>query len=99
MEILEKKYIVEMPNGERWAVPVSVIAENRAKHYAHEFDGDVTKSIMEDTAPLFTDDDYEIEDWAKNNMNWVDVMGSATLLTTGNTDYQEGWCNGEAEVL
>lgn len=99
MEILQRKYVVQMPNGERWAVPVEVIAEHRAKHYAHEFDGDVTKSVMEDTAPLFSEDYYEIKDWARNNMNWADVESSATLLSTNQVDYQDGWINGDVEVL
>ena len=99
MEILNKTYVIKFPGGEKWAVPISAIAEHRAKLYADEFGGDITKSVMEDTAPLFDGDHYEIEDWAKNNMNWVDVMGVAKLLTTGITDYQDGWVNGEAEVL
>lgn len=100
MSILEKEYVVTMENGEKWSIPVSVIAQDRATYYAaRDFGGDVGKSLKEDTAPLFSDDDYEIEDWAKNNMNWSDVEKHATLKEKGNTDYQEGWMNGEVEVL
>ncbi len=42
------KYLrVNMPDGSKWDVPVSVIAQNRAAEYAHEFDGDVQKSLDE----------------------------------------------------
>lgn len=99
MEILAKHYVVTMPNGEKWSLPVNVIAEHRAKHYAHEFDGDVEKSLKEDTAPLFEYDYYEIKDWARNNMNWSDVESSVTLISTNQVDYQDGWINGDAEVL
>jgi len=100
MHILAKHYVVEMPNGEKWSVPVNVIAMNRAKHYAKEdYDGDVEKSLRDDTAPLFADDEYEIEDWAKNNMNWSDVESSATLMGENKCDFQEGWVNGDIEIL
>lgn len=99
MEILSKKYVVTFENGERWSIPVNVIAMDRAKYYAKEFDGDINKSLEEDTAPLFEDDEYEIEDWAKNNMNWSDVEHSATRIESGDFDYQDAWCNSEAEIL
>ena len=98
MSILLKNYVVEMQNGEKWAIPVSVIAEHRAKHYAHEFENNLGDSLKEDTVPLFESDDFEIEDWAKNNMNWSDVKEKAILLSS-ETDYQDGWVNGEVEIL
>jgi hypothetical protein len=90
-----KKYmIVERPDLTRWKVPVEIIARNRAEYYAHEFDGDIERSLAEDTIPLFTDT-YEIEDWAANNMNWRDVAKHAVMVSGGDVDYQEGWVNGE----
>ncbi|ABA87791.1 hypothetical protein Pcar_0531 [Syntrophotalea carbinolica DSM 2380] len=99
MSILAKHYVTTMPNGEKWSVPVNVIAIDRAEYYASQFGGDVDRSLREDTEPLFESDTYEIEDWAKNNMNWSDVEASATLAEKGTCDYQEGWVNGDAEVL
>jgi hypothetical protein len=90
---------VNMPDGSKWDVPVSVIAKNRAEYYAHEFDGDVIRSMQEDTLPLFDADHYEIEDWAANNMNWRDVERVATMAIHGEIDYQEGWVNGGKQVL
>jgi hypothetical protein len=90
-----KVLIVTMSDSTRWAVPVDVIARNRAAHYAHEFDGDVERSLNEDTLPLFAVDDYEIEDWAKNNMNWSDVMGSAWRVESPSKEalYEDDWPN------
>lgn len=95
------QYEVEMPDGSRWRIPVEVIARNRATHYAHEFDGDVERSLNEDTGPLFESDDYEIEDWAANNMNWADVQAAAVRVADPRTqeNYQEGWVNGEKRVI
>jgi hypothetical protein len=87
-----------MPDGSKWAVPVSIIAGYRAKHYAHEFGGDIERSLNEDTGPLFDADRFEIEDWAQNNMNWDDVKPYAVRIEGAKCDYQEGWSNGEHEI-
>jgi hypothetical protein len=90
-----------MPDGSKWDIPVNVIALDRAKYYARkEFDGDIDRSLAEDTNPLFESDDYEIEDWAANNMNWSDVEEFATKVNDKEeVNYQEGWVNGEKEVV
>lgn len=94
---------ITMPDGSKYDVPVEIIARNRAKHYADkEFDGDIERSLAEDTMPLFQSDDYEIHDWAANNMNWSDVKDHATLASLpedGDESRQEGWVNGEYEVI
>lgn len=98
---MKKRLIVTMPDGSRWGVPVDIIARDRAKHYAKEFDGDVERSLAEDTVPLFESDDFEIIDWAANNMNWSDVKDHAGRMahSTPEPDYQEGWVNGDKEVV
>lgn len=93
-------YVVQMPDGSRWAVPLMVIAHHRATHYANEFGDDLERSLTEDTLPLFAADSYEVKDWAANNMNWSDVVSVATQIEApGETDYQEGWMNGESYVV
>jgi hypothetical protein len=64
-----------------------------------EYDGDVEKSLADDTMLLFESDDYEIKDLAANNMNWVDVQADAVLLEDGDCDFQEGWVNGDKSVI
>jgi len=101
---MKDKYLrVTMPDGTKWDVPVMVIAENRAKYYAKaddEFGGSFKRSLNEDTLPLFKEDDYEIKDWAAGNMDWDDVSHAAVKVTgTPEPDYQEGWVNGEKEVI
>jgi hypothetical protein len=91
-----------MPDGSIWRVPVEVIARDRATHYAREFGGDIERSLQEDTIPLFETDDYEIEDWAANNMLWEDVQQHAYRVadpTPPEINYQEGWTNGEKRVV
>lgn len=98
---MPKMLRVTMPDGSRWDVPVDVIARNRAAYYADRLHGgDIEKSLTEDTLPLFESDDYEIEDWAANNMDWSDVQAHARMVEpAADADYQEGWVNGEKEVV
>lgn len=97
---MNKALDVTMSDGSRWRVPVDVIAHNRAEHYAHEYGGDVDRSLNEDTIPLFESDDYEIQDWAANNMNWEDVSAHAVQIAEpGAVDYQEGWVNGDKRIV
>lgn len=97
---MNRRYLsVTQSDGSKWGVPVDLIARNRAAHYAHEFDGDVEKSLAEDTGPLFEHDSYSVEDWAANNMNWSDFDGHQVKLADAPPlDFQEAWINGEKEV-
>ncbi len=100
---LFKKFIfIDMPDCLTYCIPVEVIARNRAKYYAHEYDGDVIQSLIDDTIPLFLEDDYEIKDWAKNNMNWKEVEKFAVIVgkpDIDDYDYQDTWVNGEFKIL
>lgn len=90
------KYMtVEMPDGSKWGVPVEMIARNRAAHYASEFDGDVERSLADDTIPMFESSSYEIEDWAANQMDWSDFDGHQVKLADAPApDFQEAWMSG-----
>lgn len=93
-----KKYMtIRMPDNSVWAVPVMVIAENRAKFYADDFNGHLERSLAEDTIPLFEECPAEIQDWAGNNMNWDEVADMAVKVKTPKhpVDFQEGWANGD----
>ena len=95
------KYLaVTQRDGSVWAVPVSVIAKNRAAHYAPEFGGDVDRSLQEDTMPLFDLDSYEIEDWAVNQMDWSNFGNTCYQMTPAVApDFQEAWMSGKKEVI
>jgi len=105
MSIENNHLRVTMPDGSKWDVPVTVIARHRAEHYAtdEDFGGDVEKSLKEDTIPLFECDDYDITDWAANNMNWEDVVENAVKFSDqdpmSDENFQEGWVNGEKEIV
>lgn len=96
--------VTTMPDGSKWGVDIAEIARNRAEYYAHEFrltDTDdvesIQRSLSEDTLPLFKSSSAEIIDWAENNMNWEDFKEHYLIQNHTETNYQEGWMNGEKE--
>ncbi len=93
-------YVVEMPDGSEWGVPLNVIACSRAEYYADAYGGDVYRSLVEDTLPLFKTNPHEIFDWASNNMDWSDVQPYAQLIKPAPAlDFQDGWVNGMHRVV
>lgn len=99
--LFQKHIFINMPDGLTYAVPVELVARNRAEYYAHkEYGGDIAKSLTEDTLPLFIDDNREILDWAINNMNWSEVEQDAIVVErkTSKDESQEHWVNGEHEI-
>jgi hypothetical protein len=96
----ELAFHIEMAPGHVYAVPLMAIALDRARNYADEFEGDVQRSLAEDTLPLFASDLYEAEDWRGNNMNWADVKEVAVRVETKSKhiDFDEGWINGRVGI-
>lgn len=91
-------YVVEMPDGSEWGVPVRLIIKNRAQYYHKQCPKEFPtfeSAIQNSTEEL--SDIREIRDWASNNMDWDDVKHEAELLKSppcNDVDYQEGWTNG-----
>lgn len=90
-----------MPDGTTWAVDTEDVVVSRADHYKSEFGGDITRSMEEDTVPLFEESEYEIEDWAYNNMNWSDFknprkIANAPPLTE--KDFIAAWSSADKEL-
>lgn len=101
-----KKYLrVTMPDLSTWDVPAQIIAENRARYYAKRASGEESgaeyEKVHEAELACGLHDDDEILDWAANNMNWSDVEAYAVRLELPavKVDYQEGWVNGERQIV
>ena len=98
-KIKEWRLEIEMPDGSTWAIPVSVVAIDRATYYVKEGEyKTLQESLDDDTLPLFIDNEYDIHDWAANNMNWSDVKRRAVKIKDPDVDYQDGWMNGEYKI-
>ena len=81
---MPKALVITFPNGDRFGVPIDVIARSRAAYYADEYGGDIGRSLAEDTLPLFDADPGEVIEWAAWEMNWSDV--SARRLPAPESD-------------
>jgi hypothetical protein len=96
MKDLPRYFTVKQTDGSIWGVPFEIIARNRAEFYASEFDGDVERSLQEDTLPLFLAHPGQIADWATNQMDWSDFDGHQVQLSPPEpVDFKEGWLSGE----
>lgn len=104
---MTKKMIrVTMGDGTRWDVPVDVVATSYATYYAnkdcppalspkHKWDDAFAEEFT-----FARENDFAALDWAANNMNWNDVARHAVRVNPSRpADYQEGWVNGEKEVV
>jgi hypothetical protein len=67
---------VTVRDGREYIIPVSVIADIRAKYYT-EKDSDTT---YEDEFNHVMEDDYEAIDWYRNNMNPDEVLDHVRLI-------------------
>jgi len=97
------KYLrVTMTDGSEWDVPIDIIAKNAAEYYAeyHNDEFDSVDSALQMIIDWWCSDDYEIIDWAANNMNWSDVKDHAEKVKEVVIDWQvDGWINGNKEII
>jgi hypothetical protein len=94
---------VTMPDGARYDVPVGFVAAHIAAEFAAEKGPKGTPEYDSEfeliEAETLQDND-QLLDWAANNMNWSDVADIAIQVESPpEIDYQDGWVNGEKEVV
>lgn len=89
-DLYNKNIHVTFPNDEIWAITVKEIADNKAEYYAG-VDGVTKDEALKEVLELFESDDYEIEDWAINNMNFSDFE-NVTPVKESSYDLDNGWC-------
>lgn len=72
----EKAIYIRLADGEEWAIPLRVVAEDRAKYYA-EKDKETT---FEEEFKFCMEDSYEGIDWFQNNMSCKDFKEHFVLI-------------------
>lgn len=81
---------ITMPAGQVYEIAASIIASNRAAamQAMHPDEFPTPEAALEDTVGLF-EDDFSVEDWARNNMNWSDLEPHVRLVrfTPPETDH------------
>lgn len=87
---------VKFENGLTYQVPTSIIVQDRAACY-HERDKDEFPTIedaIKDSEELFAGDAFQIEDWARNNMNWEGEIKPHSKVI-GHEPIAEDWMTAE----
>lgn len=59
------------------------------------------RSLAEDTLPLFVGDEFEIYDWARNEMNWEDVRDHAVFvgMRDKKVNFIQEWMDADVEII
>lgn len=104
---MTKKMIrVTMGDGSKWDVPMEVVSRSYATYWANRDHPPATspRHKWDDAFARFFEyamaDEHSGLDWAVNNMDWNDVARHAVRVNPSRPeDYQEGWVNGEKEVV
>ena len=95
----EKCLRVRFSNGDLFAVPARIIAEDRANYYA-DLDGyELHSNEWHAEIILALNDEFEIEDWAGNNMDWRDLEPYAEKLSEDEFDYEDQWQDVDIEMI
>lgn len=96
---MEKYLKIRFPNGDLFVIPARIIADNRAKYYS-TIDGYDKGSIeWEEEIQNALNDEFEIYDWAGNNMNWADLVPYAKKIEDlSDYDYEDEWSEAKIEI-
>lgn len=90
-----------------WEVPAEVIACHRAHYYAQRDaergEGDYESNFADEKRYALSQN-YELKDWAANNMDWSDVKDEARRTDFGQSlpdhvAYQRQWVNAPVEII
>ena len=97
---MEKFIRISFSNGEKWDVPARIVAEERATYYS-DIDGNPKNSPQwKEEYEYSLSEDFELEDWLNNNMNWSDVSEYARLVDgDSNYNYEDEFTNSEKEIV
>lgn len=103
---MKKMIRVTMGDGSKWDVPAEVVATSWATYWANKAYPPAfnTKARWDEQFErefsYASSDTQDILDWAVRNMDWNDVARHAVRVNPSRpADYQEGWVNGEKEVV
>ncbi len=87
-------------NGDRFKIPATTVAHDRAMYYANHDHPDGANKADKAWTDCYNnerrytlDDNGELLDWLWNNMNWADVQETAEKVVTTDDQYvyEEHW--------
>lgn len=86
------------PTGHVFEVLTSVIADDRTAYYAMQDPGRTREQHAEETRMMFASD-FEVVDWAKNNMRADDVLKVSRLVAFNAPDFRAMWDDAELQFV
>ena len=98
IEVMLKPVYIVFDNGDVFVIDAHCIADNEAKYYAKNHPDDETKTYEENYKYEYDwlmSDDFEIQEWMKDNMNWSDL--NALYVGKYKYDYDDHYLN-ESEI-
>lgn len=98
-----KQIEITFPNGETWRIPAQVVAADRAEYYS---DLDFQRGHTDDKEAAYEtelhyalNDEAELVDYLRNNMDWQQVQAHAVKVErVTEFDYAEGFDSAKFEV-
>lgn len=100
---MSKVLQVEFSDGRVFEIPASFIATDRARYYANidhiHKEGENWLKTFETEVDYALEDDFELLDWANNDMNWEDVQREAEEVDSVAIDEEAEWPNARKSVV
>jgi hypothetical protein len=99
------KYLrVKMSDGSQWDIAALYIARDRAAWYANndtgENNGAAYDEVYQEEYAYTMENNYELTDWASNNMNWEDVERYANRVQEPVAiDMGKEWVNADKTII
>lgn len=98
----KSKFIIIAFSDGDYKIPADIIAKDRAKYYAEldseRGDGEYDE-IYKEEYEYTMNDNYELIDWAENNMDWSDISDQAERISiSDDVDHNYEWINANKRV-
>lgn len=96
---MEKLKIVELKfeDGEIWQIPLSHIAKHRTDYYESKAKEKGAAFNYREQFNFIMEDDYEVEDWLKNNMDYDDFKEVVRIIKFENQ--KRDWYNADSNII
>lgn len=95
---MEKILKIRFSNGELFTVPARIIAENRAEYYSSIDGYDKGSNEWEAEVQNALNDEFILQDWIGNDMDWSDIEPYVQKLDDEEFDYEDEWSEAEIEM-
>ena len=97
---MEKKFILfQFSDRTWWKIPAEIVAESRATYFAGVDEGEDYNQVYENEFKYTLEDNAELIDWVKNNMDWKNVKEFAIQERSEDADYDKEFCNCECKII